>query len=149
LVNSNKELSDRSHRGDSFRRTGFFRIPNALLHQYAGSIGPAGIAVFNAIARHANSKNHCWPSIKTIARLAGISPRQASKTIKRLYEVGLIGITRNPGSSNHYTLLLPVEKSNAAFRQQLSAGARSKPLSAIEQHKKLLGIDLEKTTRGQ
>lgn len=86
-------------------------IDNALLRGGWGAIiGPYGIAVYNALALHANADNQAgYPSYDTIAQLTGMSRRQAIKEIEVLVSWNIISKdprTAPDGSptSNIYTL---------------------------------------------
>lgn len=46
--------------------------------------------VLLALADHANADGECWPSMKRIAERSDISPRQVSRAINELVELGLI-----------------------------------------------------------
>lgn len=46
--------------------------------------------VLLALADHANGEGYCWPSMKRVADMAGISPRQVSNHITKLAELGLV-----------------------------------------------------------
>jgi hypothetical protein len=69
----------------------FVRTPFELQDLWAEEIGAYGIAVWLAIARHVDyHKGTCFPSVRTIARLAGCKDRTVRNTINRLVEVGLL-----------------------------------------------------------
>ena len=62
-----------------------------------------------ALCRHANRANRCYPSIPTVARKIGCSPRRASQALKILEDKKLIGIRRRLSqigdpTSNEYTI---------------------------------------------
>ncbi|HEY7823361.1 MAG TPA: helix-turn-helix domain-containing protein, partial [Acidimicrobiia bacterium] len=46
--------------------------------------------VLLALADHANADGECWPSMKRIAERSDISPRQVSRAINELVELGLV-----------------------------------------------------------
>jgi len=87
------------------RRRGWYWINNELLDRYADQIGPLGIAVYNALARRADSNGRCWPSHADIMRLTAIKSRTTViECLKQLEEVGLIEIQHVEGRPNTYIL---------------------------------------------
>jgi hypothetical protein len=86
-------------------------IDNALLRGGWGkAIGPYGIAVYNALALHADADTQdAWPSYKTIADLTGMSRRQVIAKMKQLEELGIIAkqsrFTEDEQTSNMYYLI--------------------------------------------
>jgi hypothetical protein len=71
-------------------RKPFFCVPQAVLIDYGGTIGANGIAIYNALALHANGDAKCWPSRERIAALTGLSLASVKRTLSLLYEVGLV-----------------------------------------------------------
>ena len=51
---------------------------------------PTSKLVLMALADHANSDGECWPAMKRIAELTGISVRQVSTHVKALVELGYV-----------------------------------------------------------
>ena len=51
---------------------------------------PTSKLVLMALADHANADGECWPSMKRIAALTGISPRQVSTHITQLCDLGYV-----------------------------------------------------------
>lgn len=51
---------------------------------------PTSKLVLMALADHANSDGECWPAMKRIAELTGVSPRQVSTHITDLERLGFI-----------------------------------------------------------
>lgn len=47
---------------------------------------------------------HAWPSFETIAREANMGRSTAVKAVKSLEAVGIVKVSRQPGSNNHYSL---------------------------------------------
>lgn len=91
-----------------------FFIDNIFLRGgWGATLGPHCIAVYNAIALHADADEQSgYPSYATIARLTGMSERQAMREIAKLEEYKIIQKeprTKEDGgqSSNDYTLLSP------------------------------------------
>lgn len=100
-----------THTATDARTFPFFQVENALIDRFGAVIGPYGIAVYACIARHVNQKTGvAWPSLATIARETGMSRRQASQSVKRLKELGLLKVrlrVRDDGglASNEYILV--------------------------------------------
>ncbi len=90
------------------RRRGWFHIDNTLLDDFGAAIGAYGIAVYAALARHADAKGVCFPSYQGIADKLGVSRRQVIRTVAVLVEHGLIRVQtrRLPGKrpQNVYVL---------------------------------------------
>jgi len=90
------------------RRRGWFHIDNALLDDFGARIGAYGVAVYAALARHADAKGVCFPSYQGIADKLGVSRRQVIRTVAVLVEHGLIRVQtrRLPGKrpQNLYVL---------------------------------------------
>lgn len=74
----------------------------------------AARTVLAAIACHSNKNGSAFPSIATIADLAGVSRRGAQKAINRLEQLGEITIQRGKGRGNAsiYSLKIKGEHSN-------------------------------------
>lgn len=69
-------------------------IDNVLLRGgWGAKLGPHGIAVYNAIALHAdNDTQVAYPSYKKIADLTGMSPRQVPRELEKLARYRIIHI---------------------------------------------------------
>lgn len=98
------------------RGTNRYFIDNALLRGGWGAmIGPYGIAVYNALALHADADNQSgYPSYATIAKLTGMSRQQAIREIETLTAWNIIGKESNRDSegnqtSNIYSLMAQSE----------------------------------------
>ena len=63
--------------------------------------------VLLALADAANQEGLCWPSMKTIARMAGCSERRAQEHIGVLEEAGWIERIPQPGRANWYRVKEP------------------------------------------
>jgi len=93
------------------RPSDFFWLNNACIDEYAQKIGPAGIAVYCALARFANRKNQeAYPSIRTLARLLGMSHSTVIRQIDQLVMLGMITketrhSAHGDAESNIYTLI--------------------------------------------
>lgn len=81
------ELTPRSSK-DSDR---FFLDNTFFRGGWASKLGPFAIAVYNAIAMHADSKTQeAWPSHATIAKLTGMSARQVIREVERLESYNIV-----------------------------------------------------------
>lgn len=67
-------------------------IDNTFLRGgWGAKLGPYAIAVYNAIALHADSETQeAWPSHGTIAKLTGMSPRQVIREVERLESYNIV-----------------------------------------------------------
>lgn len=88
-------------------------LDTAIVATYGPQIGAYGIAVYAALASHANGKTQdCWPSIGRLASELKLSRATVKRTLRTLREVKLIATdarTDPAGDpmSNMYTLLDP------------------------------------------
>jgi biotin operon repressor len=86
-------------------------MPNAIL-DYAerGVIDALGVAVYMALARHADTIAGCYPSLGRLARMLGLSRDTVRARLYRLRDVQLIIIRRrwhkNYKPTSHYYILL-------------------------------------------
>lgn len=64
-------------------------------------------AVLIGLANHTSPDGECFPSVKRLMRYSGLSERAVRETIKRLEEMSLITVVREPGKRSTYTLTLP------------------------------------------
>jgi hypothetical protein len=93
------------------RRHSFYIVDNAVIDKYGPQIGVYGIAVYNLIARYADSNGeNAFPSLTTITKKLDISRPKAVTTLNKLVEVGLIHREhrhREDGSKNSslYTII--------------------------------------------
>lgn len=78
------------------RKHDFFIVDNALIQKHGREIGPYGIAVYSALAMHANGARRCSPSVTSIANEIGACPRQVRAKMRQLAELGLISIEAPP-----------------------------------------------------
>jgi len=75
------------------RRPGWFWVYNELLTVYGQELAPYGIAVYCALAMHAdNTDQSCYPSYATIARETGMSRAQVKRELRKLEAIGLIQV---------------------------------------------------------
>ena len=95
----------------SIRQPGWFWARNELLTEHGAELGPYGIAVYCALAMHAdNEKQTARPGAERIAELIGCSVRKVKQTIKQLDALGLVCIEERydddgTRKSNRYWLL--------------------------------------------
>jgi len=86
---------------------GWFWINKKVLQLFSRSLKASGLAVYNALASFANSKNQaCFPTQKTIAELIGMSKRTVIRRVRELQELGLLGVEKRRGRCL-YRLLKP------------------------------------------
>ena len=78
-------------------------IDNAIIKAIA-DIGLTAFAVYVVLKMHVNDAGECWPSIQTIARIAGLSSRAVQYAIGRLSAAGLIVKAERPGRATLYRL---------------------------------------------
>lgn len=101
IRNENTEIRGRG------KKTRFY-VDNEILELYGPILKPHGIALYVALARHANSNTQiCFPSYERLIRCSGIGNRNTiSKKLQLLEDIGLIRIKHSNGrGSNYYKLL--------------------------------------------
>lgn len=105
------------------REHDWFWANNSVIDRYGAAIGADGVAVYMALARHADRNGQCFPSYATLAERLGLSRPTIMKCIERLKIAGLItSMARTKPSktgterpdSNLYTLLTVPPLSDAA-----------------------------------
>ncbi len=70
---------------------------------YAAKVGPYGIAIYAALAMHAdNYTQEAWPSYNTLADLTGMSRRQVIRKVAELAELNLVAIETRINSKKFY-----------------------------------------------
>ncbi len=93
------------------RKKNRYFVDNEILEIYGSKLKPQGIALYNAIARHAhNDTQRCYPSFERLIALSGIGKRSTlTKYIRKLEELKLIYVIRDRKNRkvNHYILLNP------------------------------------------
>ena len=86
-------------------------MPRVIL-DYAerGVIDARSVAVYMALARHANAENACWPSVGLLAQTLGMTRDTVRDRLHRLEAAKLIVIRKRWGlkgeSRSHYYILL-------------------------------------------
>ena len=83
----------------------FFQVFNAMIAEgMIADIGVYSFAVYTAIKSHINyTTGDAFPSIELIAKLTGMTDRQAIKSLAVLEQKGLVTKERH-GRKNHYKL---------------------------------------------
>lgn len=89
----------------------WYWINRAFLLSYGRALKPSGIAVYNVLASFANSRTQsCFPTHRTIAKIAGTSKRTVSEKIRHLESLKLIRRQRQEGQSIYHLLACPQVK---------------------------------------
>ena len=109
------------------KRGGWYWISRDFLLAYGRALKPSGIAVYNVLASFANSKTQsCFPTHKTIAKIAGTSKRTVSEKIRLLEEMKLIRRERQEGQSIYHLLeCRQVKKERSEVQQSHFEGEKS------------------------
>lgn len=97
--------------------------------------------LFIVLKKFANSKNQCFPSLKKLADVTGMSKRKVQDTLKELEEKNIIvieGRNRTDGgySSNLYTLY--------DFKELWNAGSNEEVATVVDEYEDIKIIDLLK-----
>jgi hypothetical protein len=79
-------------------------IPMAVIEAHQVSLGAR--LVYGLLAYHARRSDHCWPSIRRLASMLGVSRRQVMRYIAELEQGGWITAAREPGRASVYWFLL-------------------------------------------
>ncbi len=88
-------MSEERIKFEDGQRRDFFIVGNDVMRNHGKNIGPYGIAIYCAVLLFANSDGSgAFPSIGTLAEVAGMSERQARAVLARLESEGLLRITR-------------------------------------------------------
>ena len=89
-----------------------FQVTNSKGKTTTQVLGAVGVAVYCALARHANKDGECWPGMGKMAERLALSFNTVKTKLVGLEYLGLIAVTRNrrkAGSdepdSNYYRLL--------------------------------------------
>jgi hypothetical protein len=116
------------------RKPPFFWAFNYILDDFGPVIGPYGIAVYCALARFASQQRESWPSVQTIADVAGVKKRKAQQTLRHLVQVELVELRPpDPGSrkrTNVYRLIDPPQVAREGAISVNPSGAPDAPLGA-------------------
>jgi hypothetical protein len=106
----------------------FFRVEHDLLRSEAfKTLGGSAIKVYLVIGLYSDfGTDWAYPSIRTIARQAGLSRQTVMTAIEELIRVGLLTASRVKGKSTAYRLLRdPVPRERPGGRPALKGSARS------------------------
>lgn len=121
--------------------TYWFHIFQAMVDHELAKLGPYAFAVYCVIKSHCDLRTGLSiPSIPTIARKAGISPRQAMREIKTLETRGYISRTRSR-KHNEYKLTEKIAISDSQGRHRGQAQWEYRPAqikSTVEELKRML-----------
>ena len=105
------------------RQTDWFYLDDRLIDLYAKQIGPAGIATYAALARHAKASGQAIVAYSRLAADIGATKNTAIAALRKLADAGLITIEQqtdeagNPIGANIYTLcVIPQQKRQRAQR---------------------------------
>ena len=110
------------------RRAKWFRIDNAALDIYGSDLGPSGLAVYMALARHVNGDGVCYPSVATLSRMTGASKRTVQYQLRRLETLGLLRVIGSRGGGRGLTTTYQLMDPN-------TAAERAQGLHGIEEDK--------------
>src|SRR5262245_45881394 len=82
--------------------------------------------VLLALADRTNGAGVCWPSIATIARMTGRSPRQVRRLLRWLERQGIVITTRSRGRrSSRYRIAIPNQDMDVRVGPEPSALANA------------------------
>jgi hypothetical protein len=114
------------------RDPGWFWVDNSIIDRYGADLGPIGIALYAALARHADRDGRAFPAFDTLAKLIGTSRRTAITYLQRMEALGVIAIDAqtdaagNPIAANIYTLCAIPQQSAGAARGGCRSCIRSR-----------------------
>ena len=108
-----------------------FQVTNSKGKTTTQVLGAAGVAVYCALARHANKDGECWPGIGTMAKRLALSFNTVKTKLVGLEYLGLIAVTRNrhkegrhggvsPDSNSYKLLPIPATPLSTIDRPPLS-----------------------------
>ena len=99
------EQLEEKHGTRSLNGGDWYWISRACLLSHGHTLKPSGIAIYNVLASFANSKTQsCFPTHRTIAKIAGTSKRTVSEKIRLLETLKLIRRDRQKGQSIYHLL---------------------------------------------
>jgi hypothetical protein len=111
----------------------FFRVEHDLLRSQAfQQLGGSAIKVYLVIGLHSDfGTGWAYPSVRTIARQAGLSRQTVLASIKELAATGLLAASKSPGRSTAYRILHAPERPapGRGSRPGASKSARTRPES--------------------
>src|SRR5262249_27535646 len=107
----------------------FFRVEHDLLHSEAfKALGGSAIKVYLVIGLYSDfGTDWAYPSIRTIARQAGLSRQTVLAAIAELARRGLVGTSKSKGRPTAYKIIrqAPVRPSGKGARKNTDAGPKS------------------------
>ena len=77
------EIRDRRH-------ASWFWADKAVIDRYGREIGVYGVAVYMLLARHADARGQCYPSLTKISQRLGLARHTVIQTLETLIAAGLI-----------------------------------------------------------
>jgi hypothetical protein len=94
---------------------------------------PTALGVFLALCAHVGRDGWCFPSRKTIARLACVHPSRVSEALRALEAIGAIQTEHVSGGSSRYRIMpIPSPDSNETFpATPLPDSGKTQPLPEI------------------
>ncbi len=104
------ESNDKKPKKRQWKKTRYY-IDNELLGLLGKTLKPHGIAIYNVLAKHANSKTQrCFPRYETIMEQSGVGKRNTvAKYLEILEKRGVIEVERSKGRVHNNYRLLDVE----------------------------------------
>ena len=80
-----------------------------LVHEAWLALSPSERSVFQVLYMHAGADRLCWPSVRTVERLSGMTYRNAQRILQQLASKGYISIEQQyhagRNTTNCYKLL--------------------------------------------
>lgn len=88
------------------RNGDWYWIHKSIINDYGEIIKAGGIAIYNILALHVNSRNQkCYPGIRRMAMILGCGHQAVIRKIKQMEDLKLIKVERQTGHKSIYTLL--------------------------------------------
>ena len=84
---------------------GYTIIDNDTVLSRLPEIPLPAVKVLLVLTRRSNGKRGCWPSIESIGRDTGLCVRAVRRAIRDLVGLGLVAISKRPGTSTIYHLM--------------------------------------------
>jgi Mn-dependent DtxR family transcriptional regulator len=81
----------------------FVQASYSLLDCTDPRVTSATIAVYVALRSFVNRRDHCWPSVPTIAQRAHVSTRTARSHLRLLEELGYVTVAESGGHGRRDT----------------------------------------------
>src|SRR5947209_3001056 len=84
---------------------GYSRIAHEVVRSYGHKIGPYGLSLYLALASYADyNTGECYPKLASLAKLAGMSERQARRHLRVLQSFNLVNVKPRQQDTNVFTL---------------------------------------------